>query len=59
MGGTGRGESLVCQAVEGDVSVFELEPMPVTLHGLNSTTSRVHVYFCKVFNFHLRVFCMS
>lgn len=46
-------------AVEGDVSDLELEPMPVTLHHLNSTTSKVHVYFCKVSDFHQRVFCMS
>lgn len=60
VGGTGRGGRLVWWAVEEeDVSVLELEPMPVTLHGLNSTTSKVRVYFREVFDFHLRAFCMS
>lgn len=55
---TGRGGRLAWWAVEEEVSVLEREPMPVILHGLNSTTSKVRVYFCKVFDFHLRAFCM-
>lgn len=53
MGGTGRGGRLTWWAAEGDVSVLELEPMPVTPHGSNSTTSKARVYFCKVFDFRL------
>lgn len=46
-------------AVEENMSVLELEPVPVTLHGWNSTTSAVRVDFRKVSDSHLRAFCMS
>lgn len=42
-----------------NMSVLELEPVPVTLHGWNSTTSTVRVDFRKVSDSHLRAFCMS
>lgn len=44
-----KGREAGVVAVERDISLLELEPLPVPLHGLSSTTSKVHGCFCKIF----------
>lgn len=49
MGRIGKGRRLERWAVKGDMSALELEPLPVPLHSLSCTTSKVHCYFRKIF----------